>query len=183
MPRVVARDGVADSVPSKKIYTILSPVPSTPTSPNAVTALVQSPAISVLAIGYSTGEIHLHNILTDTPLFTLNQRSLAVSSQTKRVASLSFCTDPFVGAEKSTAEGVGGRILAVGHEDGNVTLWNLEKRRVFGDIRNAHTPSPHGVHVEWLSGMNVLVTSGADNSVKVCWFWGLLITHRDADHD
>lgn len=129
---------------------------------------MQTPAISVLAIGYSTGEIHLHNIHTDAPLFTLNQRSLVVSSQTRRVASLSFCSDPFVGAEKTGAEGVGGRILAVGHEDGHVTLWNLEKRRVFGDIRNAHTPSPQGVHVQWLSGMNVLVTSGADNSVKVC---------------
>jgi U3 small nucleolar RNA-associated protein 21 len=142
-------------------------VPSTQTSSKAVTTIVQSPVVSVLAIGYSTGEIHLHNIHTDTPLFTLNQNSLAASSQNRRVTSLSFCTDPFVGAEKTTnQEQGGGRILAVGHDDGYVTLWNLEKRRIFGDMRHAHEASPHGIHVQWLSGQNVLVTSGADNSLK-----------------
>jgi U3 small nucleolar RNA-associated protein 21 len=121
----------------------------------------------VLAVGYSTGEIHLHNIYTDTPLLTLNQNQFAASSQLKGVSSLSFCTDPFVGAEKANKEEGAGRILAVGHCDGYVTLWNLEKRRVFGDIRNAHEPSPQGIHVQWLSGQNVLVTSGVDNSLKV----------------
>ncbi|KAF8251672.1 Utp21-domain-containing protein [Wilcoxina mikolae CBS 423.85] len=151
---------------SKKIYTILSPIPSTQNASKKITTLVQSPVISVLAIGYSTGEIHLHNIHTDTPLLTLNQSQFAASSQLKAVTSLSFCTDPFVGAEKANKEEGGGRILAVGHSDGYVTLWNLEKRRVFGDIRNAHEPSPQGIHVQWLSGQNVLVTSGADNNIK-----------------
>ena len=143
-------------------------MPSTPALPKVVTVLVQSPVISVLALGYSTGEIHLHNILTDNPLFTLNRSPhVAASAKTRRVASLSFCTDPFVGADKTINEAGGGRILAVGHDDGQVALWNLEKRRLFGDVRNAHEPSAQGIHAHWLTGQNVLVTGAADNSVKV----------------
>lgn len=160
---------------SKKIYTILSPLPApaTPTqSTSAITCLTQTPAISVLAVGYSTGEIHLHNILTDTPLFTLNASTpgiIAASSRGKKcVTSLSFCTDPTVGAGKTKREGEGGgKILAVGDSDGDVTLWNLKKRKVAGVMRNVHEgPSGGGAIVEWLAGQNVLVTSGGDNSVK-----------------
>lgn len=162
---------------SKKIHTILSPLPAPITSSKsapAITTLVQTPVISILAIGYSTGEIHLHNILTDTPLFTLNSAmpgSIAASSRgKKRVTSISFCTDPAVGAGKTKREGEGGgKILAVGDDDGDVTLWNLKKRKVVGVMRNVHEgPSGSGVIVEWLAGQNVLVTSGGDNSVKVC---------------
>lgn len=160
---------------SKKIYTILSPLPApailTKSTP-AITCLVQTPAIAVLAAGYSTGEVHLHNILTDTPLFTLNSSalgSIAASSRRKRVTSLSFCTDPAVGAGKTKREGEGGgKLLAVGDDDGDVTLWDLKKRKVAGVMRNVHEgPSGAGVIVEWLAGQNVLVTSGGDNSVKV----------------
>ncbi|CCX30561.1 Utp21 specific WD40 associated putative domain-containing protein [Pyronema domesticum] len=151
----------------KKVYTILAPVPSTALSAKAITTIVQSTAWAVLAIGYSSGEIHFHNIKTDTPLFTLNQQVLAASSGSKRVTSLSFCTDTSVGAAKSIHDSNGsGRILAVGHDDGFVTFWNLEKRRIFGDIRNAHTPSSSGVTVQWLPGQNVLMTSAADNCFK-----------------
>lgn len=150
----------------KNIYTILSPLATTGAQSKAITTVVQSPAISVIAVGYTTGEIHLHNILTDTPLFTLNQTAFAASSQTMRVTSLSFSTDPFVGAAKANADEGSGRILAVGHDNGFVTLWNLEKRKIFGDIRNAHESSAQGVTVEWLTGQNILVTSGADNAIK-----------------
>ncbi|TGZ82394.1 Utp21-domain-containing protein [Ascodesmis nigricans] len=153
----------------KLIYTILSPIPATSVSASkAITTLVQTPAICVLAAGYSTGEVLLHNILTDTTLFTMNQPTTATASTTKRVTSLSFCTDPFVGAGKTTSDSAegSGRILAVGHDDGFVTLWNLTKRRVFGELRNSHEPSPQGVHAQWLTGQNILVTTAGDNSIK-----------------
>ncbi|KAL7276956.1 rRNA-processing protein utp21 [Rhizina undulata] len=169
---VVARRGGAVEVwnvkTGKKIYTVLSPLPL-PTVPTATTpiptTLVQTPVISVIAIGYTTGEIHLHNIHTDTPLFTLNTLPpLAASQKRKRVTGLSFCTDPAVGAGKSADESQGGKILAVGDDDGDVTLWNLEKRKIVGVMRSVHEGCE--VTVEWLVGQNVLVTSGGDNSVK-----------------
>ena len=64
-----------------------------------------------------------------------------------------------------------GRILAAGHDDGFVTLWHLEKRRDYGDMRNSHVPSPHGISVQWLPGQNGMVTSGADNTLKVGAFF------------
>jgi U3 small nucleolar RNA-associated protein 21 len=136
----------------------------------AITSLAQTPIISVLALGFSTGEIHLHNIRTDRPMFTLNGSDSGIIAATargrKRVTSLSFCTDPVVGAGKSKGEG--GKVLAVGDDDGDVTLWNLKKRKVSAIMRGVHEgPSGGGVVVEWLAGQNVLVTSGGDNSVKV----------------
>ncbi|KAI5795714.1 Utp21 specific WD40 associated putative domain-containing protein [Geopyxis carbonaria] len=145
----------------KNIYTILAPIPD-----GAITTIVQTPVIALLAIGYATGEIHLHNIHTDTPLFTLNRAVLAASGHTKRVTSLSFSTDPFVGSGVARNPADSGRILAVGHDDGFVSLWNLEKRKLFGELRHAHEAAPTGVHAQWLPGQNILVTSAADNSVK-----------------
>lgn len=172
---------------SKKVYTILSPLPA-PAAPikstPVITCLVQTPVISVLAIGYSAGEIHFHNILTDTPMFTLNSSapgSIAASSRgDKRVTSLSFCTDPSVGAGQSKSENTGGgKILAAGDDDGDVTLWNLKKRKVVGVMRNVHEgPSGGGVIVEWLAGQNVLVTSGGDNSVKVETYSSFILSSR-----
>ncbi|RPB04100.1 Utp21-domain-containing protein [Choiromyces venosus 120613-1] len=156
----------------KKIYTILPPVAFTGEEPLEITSLVQTPAISVLAIGFSTGEIHLHNIQTDKPLFTLGGSTgdiiAATSRGQKRVTSISFCTDPAVGAAESRVPtDSGSNMLAVGHDDGDITLWNLKKRRISAIMRNAHDgPSGGGVIVEWLAGQNVLVTSGGDNSIK-----------------
>lgn len=139
----------------------------------AITSLVQTPVLSVLALGFSTGEIHLHDIRTDRPIFTLNGSDSTVAAATSRgkgrVTSLSFCTDPAVGAGKSKGEGRGGgKILAVGDDDGKVTLWDLNKRKVSAVMRNVHEgPSGGGVVVEWLASQNVLVSSGGDNSVKV----------------
>ncbi|KAG0135859.1 hypothetical protein HOY82DRAFT_498741 [Tuber indicum] len=157
---------------SKKIYTVLPPVASTGEEPLEITSLVQTPVISVLAIGFSTGEVHLHNIQTDNPLFTLGGSAgdivAATSCGQKRVTSISFCTDPAVGAGKSrVATDSGGNMLAVGHGDGDITLWNLKKRRIAAIMRNAHDGPPGGgVIVEWLAGQSVLVTSGSDNSIK-----------------
>lgn len=158
---------------SKRIYTVLPPVASTGEEPLEITTLVQSPVISVLGIGFSTGEIHLHNIQTDKPLFTLGGSAgdiiAATSRGQKRVTSVSFCTDPAVGAGKSrVATDSGGNMLVVGHHDGDITLWNLKKRRIASIMRNAHDgPFGGGVIVEWLAGQNVLITSGGDNSIKV----------------
>ncbi|CUS07564.1 unnamed protein product [Tuber aestivum] len=156
----------------KKIYTILSPVASTGEEPLEIGSLVQTPVISVLAIGFSTGEVHLHNVQTDKPLFMLGGSAgdilAATSHGRKRVTSISFCTDPVVGAGDSRVPtDSGGNMLAVGHDDGDITLWNLKKRRIIAIMRNAHDgPSGGGVIVEWLAGQNVLVTSGGDNSIK-----------------
>lgn len=158
---------------SKKVYTILSPVASTGEEPLEITTLVQSPAISVLGIGFSTGEVHLHNVQTDKPLFTLGGSTGDIISATsrgqKRVTSVSFCTDPAVGAGKSRVlTDSGGNMLVVGHHDGDITLWNLKKRRIASIMRNAHDgPFGGGVIAEWLVGQNVLITSGGDNSIKV----------------
>jgi len=167
---------------SKKIYTILPPVASTGEGPLEITTLMQSPVISVLGIGFSTGEVHLHNIQTDKPLFTLGGSTgdiiAATSRGQKRVTSVSFCTDPAVGAGKSrVATDSGGNMLVVGHHDGDITLWNLKKRRIASIMRNAHDgPFGGGVIAEWLAGQNVLITSGGDNSIKVSYFLVFTLT-------
>ncbi|PWW76120.1 WD40 repeat-like protein [Tuber magnatum] len=116
----------------KKIYTILSPVASTGKELLEIASLVQTPAISVLAIGFSTGEVHLH-IQADRPLFTLGGSAGDIIAATSHVATDS-----------------GGNMLAVGHNDGDITLWNLKKRRIAATMRNAHDGPLGGGVVEWI---------------------------------
>lgn len=59
----------------------------------------------------------------------------------------------------------GPTILASGSTLGHIALWDLEKKKLQSQIRDAHTSSVTGMHC--LPNEPLLVTSSPDNSVKV----------------
>lgn len=56
-------------------------------------------------------------------------------------------------------------LLASGGSSGVISIWNLEKRRIQSIVREAHDSSIVSLH--FLANEPVLMSSSADNSVKV----------------
>ena len=177
---LVARRGANWLSSRKLIYTCPPPLPG-----STVTAIANTTHLHHIALATSNGQIHIHNILADLPLFTLGPKF----PSSKRITSLSFCTDPAVGAGTSPERKASGnsttRILAAGDSDGDITLWDLEKRRIVGVMRAAHGNGV--VKCEFLAGQKVMITTGGDNSLKVYifsahslpWFIYLLLGYRN----
>ncbi|CAG8441205.1 6972_t:CDS:10 [Diversispora eburnea] len=108
-----------------------------------ITFLTQSPVVDVVAIGLLDGRIILHNIKLDELLISYKQEG--------RVTSISFRTDEH-------------HIMASSNMYGDIALWDLDKQRLSHIMKGAHEgliPS-----IKFLNGQPILVTSGADNSVK-----------------
>ncbi|EJD02387.1 WD40 repeat-like protein [Fomitiporia mediterranea MF3/22] len=119
------------------------------TDPSAVTALVQSPAIDVVAIGFSSGEVSLYDIRAD-------ERLMRIYMDDSPIRSLSFRSD-------------GQAVLASASSKGHIALWDLNNGgRLLHVIRGAHDRAVTAI--EWVPGQPVLVSSGEDNSVKQ-WFF------------
>ncbi|PPQ86912.1 hypothetical protein CVT25_009798 [Psilocybe cyanescens] len=112
---------------------------------HAITALVQSPAIDVVGIGYTSGEISVYDIRAD-------ERLMRMFMEGGGVRALGFRTD-------------GHPVLASASSAGHVALWDLnEGGRLLHIIRGAHDAAITAV--EWVPGQPVLITSSEDNSVK-----------------
>jgi hypothetical protein len=86
----------------------------------SVTTLQQSPAVDTIAVGTSDGSVHLINTLHDVKLFTLHHKSKhpKLSKGMNAISSLSFRTD-------GNATGQGIAPLAVGCDDGSISVWDL----------------------------------------------------------
>lgn len=86
----------------------------------SITTLQQSPAVDTIAVGTSDGCVHLINTLQDVKLFTLNHQSKhpKLSKSMNAISSLSFRTDG-----NATRQGVAP--LAVGRDDGSISVWDL----------------------------------------------------------
>uniref|UniRef100_A0A8C9XH80 WD repeat domain 36 n=1 Tax=Sander lucioperca TaxID=283035 RepID=A0A8C9XH80_SANLU len=113
-----------------------------------VTSLQQSPAVDVVGVGTATGRIIIHNIRLDETLMSFTQDWGPISS-------LAFRTD-------------GPPIVASGSPQGHIAFWDLERRQLVTQLRNAHSTAVAAatfVHREPL-----LVTNGADNAIKVWIF-------------
>lgn len=153
--------GAETNVRRKLIYTCEAPLQGA-----TITAITNTTHLHHVAIATNTAQIHIHNILLDTPLFTLGPKV----ASTKRITSLTFCTDPTVGAgtspEGKVDAGGSARILAAGDDEGDVTLWDLEKRRIVGVMRSAHSDAGGIVKCEFLAAQKVMITTGGDNSLK-----------------
>lgn len=112
----------------------------------------QAPAIDVVAVGHASGIIVLHNLKFDESIVTLSQ-------DWGPIASLAFRSD-------------GHPILAAGSSHGHIGVWDLSERRLASQIRNAHSHAVHGL--TFLPNEPVLISSSADNTIKVClvfvWF-------------
>lgn len=126
-----------------------------------VTCLVQSPVPDVIAIGLADGHVYVHNIRYDEVVMKIYQ-------DYGQVTSMSFRLDdqPY---------------LVTASEVGHLMVWNLERKRLSTQIRNAHSGSIS--NCQFVRNESLLITSGNDNSLKV-WSMdmsdggGTLLHHR-----
>ncbi|EPY49916.1 U3 snoRNP-associated protein Utp21 [Schizosaccharomyces cryophilus OY26] len=110
---------------------------------DAITSLSQAPVLDVLAIGAANGRILLYNLRKAVTLMEFRQSG--------RVLSSSFRTD-------------GVPILATSNHQGDISFYDLSKRRVQNVVYGAHHgPIPK---LQFLNGQPLLVTTGPDNSLK-----------------
>ena len=139
-------------------------------SGGTITTLEQSPAVDTVAVGTSTGSVHLINTLHDVELFSLNHKGKQTSkksSPVNAVSSISFRTDG-----NATRQGVAP--LAVGCDDGSVSVWDLTpveddndgttRRTLLTQMEATH----HGgvSKLQYLPGEPLLLSTGmASNSV------------------
>lgn len=122
-----------------------------------ITCLVQSPAIDVLAIGFSDGRIVIFDIRVGEVLLqfdmTPEQASAAMSARQRGVTSLSFRTDNVA------------QTLASSDSSGNLAMWDLDSGgKLLSLLRRAHNASIGSLR--FLPGQPVLITSGADNAIR-----------------
>ncbi|CAG8520768.1 16389_t:CDS:10 [Dentiscutata erythropus] len=114
---------------------------------SSITSLVQSPVVDVIAIGLLDGTIVIHNIKLDERIMSYKQEG--------RVTSITFRTVQILDDRP---------IMATANMYGDITLWNLDEKRLSHIIKGAHEgliPS-----IQFLNGQPILLTSGADNSIK-----------------
>ncbi|XP_051958098.1 WD repeat-containing protein 36 [Xyrauchen texanus] len=128
---------------------------------SAVTVLQQTPAVDVVGVGLASGQIIIHNIKFDETLMKFQQ-------DWGPVTALSFRTD-------------GHAVMASGSPIGHIGLWDLEEKKIVGQMRDAHTTSIAGL--TFLHSEPLLITNGADNAIRV-WIFdigggeGRLLRHR-----
>ena len=100
-----------------------------------ITVMEQSPAVDTIAAGTSLGRVHLLNLRHDVKLFTLNHsRRTKTGVVPVKITALSFRTDG--GAQRQ-----GLAPLAVGRDDGDVSVWDLTPRDGEEDDREGFGPS------------------------------------------
>lgn len=113
-----------------------------------VTVLEQAPAIDVVAVGLATGGIIIHNLKYDETVMKFHQ-------DWGPITALSFRLD-------------GQPILTSASTVGHIAVWDLDKKKLCSQIRDAHQGSVTGMR--FLPNEPLLVTSSPDNSLKVWIF-------------
>ncbi|XP_041915856.1 WD repeat-containing protein 36 [Alosa sapidissima] len=115
---------------------------------SAVTVLQQTPAVDVVGVGLASGQVIIHNIKFDETLMKFQQ-------DWGPITSLSFRTD-------------GHPIMAAGSPVGHIGLWDLEEKKLIGQMRDAHDTAIAGL--TFLLNEPLLITNGADNAIRVWIF-------------
>ncbi|KAL2312413.1 U3 snoRNP-associated protein Utp21 [Schizosaccharomyces pombe] len=110
---------------------------------DGITSLTQAPVLDVLAVGTVSGRIVIFNLKNGSILMEFKQDG--------QVLSCSFRTD-------------GTPILASSNPIGDLSFWDLSKRRIQNVTYNAHFGSLP--KIQFLNGQPILVTAGPDNSLK-----------------
>ncbi|KAG6831361.1 hypothetical protein H0H87_005372 [Tephrocybe sp. NHM501043] len=112
---------------------------------SAITSMVQSPAVDVVGIGFTSGEISVYDVRAD-------ERLMRMFMEGGGIRALGFRSDSHA-------------ILASASSAGHVALWDLNSGgRLLHMIRGAHDGAISAL--EWVPGQPLLITSGEDNSVK-----------------
>ncbi|KIL69996.1 hypothetical protein M378DRAFT_184349 [Amanita muscaria Koide BX008] len=115
---------------------------------SAITALIQSPAIDVVGIGFASGNIIVYDIRADERLMRMFMEG--------GIRALGFRSD-------------GQPMLASASAAGHIAIWDLnESGRLLHMIRGAHDAPI--TSIEWVPGQPLLISAGEDNSVKQ-WFF------------
>ncbi|XP_060768093.1 WD repeat-containing protein 36 [Neoarius graeffei] len=115
---------------------------------SAVTVLQQTPAVDVVGVGLASGQIVIHNI-------KFNETLMKFQQDWGPITALSFRTD-------------GHSVMAAGSPVGHIGLWDLEDKKLIGQMRDAHTTAIAGL--TFLHGEPLLLTNGADNAIRVWIF-------------
>ncbi|KAF7250259.1 WD repeat-containing protein 36 [Varanus komodoensis] len=115
-----------------------------------VTVLQQAPAVDVVAVGLVSGHIIVHNIKFDEILMKFQQ-------DWGPITTISFRTD-------------GHPVMAAGSPIGHIGLWDLEEKKLLGQMRDAHSTAISGM--SFVQGEPLLITNGSDNAIRVWIFDG-----------
>lgn len=117
-----------------------------------VNCLEPSPVLDVVAAGLEDGRIVLHNIRVDETIMTFRHAEDKERRATHAVHHLAFRTD-------------GDESLVSADAEGNFFVWDLNERLVRSEAYRVHVAGAS--LAEFLPGEPVLVTTGADNAVKI----------------
>ncbi|GAA97011.1 hypothetical protein E5Q_03685 [Mixia osmundae IAM 14324] len=168
---------------------------------SAVTQLVQSPALDVLAIGFEDGIVTLFDVkagdlLAAVQMTSASSMSLAATDQmTERSEKLSIAGIAFRDDNES-------HTMATVSRSGDLAIWDLKSAddessdedddapatnlvKLLHLERRAHDDSIGGV--QFLPGQPVMITTGADNAIKQ-WLFDSplspprLLKHRSGHH-
>jgi U3 small nucleolar RNA-associated protein 21 len=117
--------------------------------PVGISSIVQSPAVDVVGIGLTDGAIIIHNLLVDQIVLRFTQ------ANGLPVTTLAFRTDGFP-------------FLLSGSTQGQLAVWDLNKKALVDTIPEVHQGGVTAM--QFLAGEPLLITSGADNSLKMWIF-------------
>mmetsp|Transcript_46017 Transcript_46017/g.59119 ORF Transcript_46017/g.59119 Transcript_46017/m.59119 type:complete len:1225 (+) Transcript_46017:40-3714(+) len=133
----------------------------------SITSMEQSPALDVVAVGMQDGSVYLLNLKQDIVLFDLDTGKAAVTA-------LSFRTD--TGGENPCPT------LSTGCADGRIWIWDLEARKLLGEVNSA-LGAHDGVVLSaaFLPQEPVLLTLGSDNALRSWIFDTNTVGNGDAN--
>ena len=116
----------------------------------AINVVEQSPVVDVVAVGLADGRIVVHNLRFDATVTEFHQAS-------GPVVALSFRNEA-------------GRppLLVSGSSTGEIVVWDLEAKQLHSRMAEAHDGAV--LRLAFLPGEPVLLSSGADNSLKMWIF-------------
>ncbi|VDO12130.1 unnamed protein product [Haemonchus placei] len=109
----------------------------------AVTVLEQSPAVDVMAIGLENGHVILHNIRVDETVCKFRHE--------RGISAIGFRKD-----DKP--------LMTTADVDGDIAVWNLEKRQLVGKITDVHHAAVTELY--FMPGEPIMVSASADNSLR-----------------
>lgn len=147
-----------------------------------VVALEQSPALDIVAIGFSSGHVLIHDVRLDEPIFYLRLSSSNIDGSENPSA-----VDVLAPAGISFRSDWKQHTVALAGMNGSIAIYNLDgvhapvasshpaakkaaprPARALHVIRNAHERSVGGL--AFVPGQPLLISSSADNSFKQ-WFF------------
>ena len=133
-----------------------------------VSALEPTPALSLLAIAYANGPLVIQDVRADKEVLRLN----AGHGGQAPITSISFRTDDLGAGSDGQQAGI---MATASYNSGDIQLWDLnEGGKRAATLRGAHTTTDTGedgiTKIEFLPSQAVLVSSGADNSLRTWIF-------------